>query len=899
MNATDKGESKINTLQDLVCLFIQLNGHNPAIEIFEENHLRTISYGELYACAESTAEKLSERGVNKGDYVVLYSSNCAEWIIACCAVIMLGAVVVPIDSQCDDEALNYILHSINPAFIFTTKSGKIRLENTIHYSREKICLLDDDNDRDNILASKSGNKSVITCADAGPCDMAVLFFTSGTTGVPKGVPLTHSNLVYQISSLVKAGLSKRGDGFLMPLPMHHVYPFVVGILTPLALGARIVLPHSLTGPRLLQSIKEGQVNVMIGVPRLYEAFYKTINDRVQSLTGFSSLLKPLFSLSQGIFNLTNIRLGKYILYRLHQEIGKDLRLLTCGGASIEGKLVQKLGGLGYQMAVGYGLTETSPLLSVLMPDKAHFASVGQALEGTELRINSNGEIFAKGPGVFSGYLNSPQKKDCFDSEGWLKTGDCGNLKDGYLSIEGRQSSLIVSETGKKIDPEWLEEHYQKDSLIKEVGVLQRDGKLVCVIVPDMAKIQTADLKSVDAAIHDAIDRGSLTLPSYKRLSGYEITSESLPRTAMGKIKRHKLSTLYDQLTKIERLEISPEQWWESLSKEDKELMSHSSAKIVMAYLNNRLKVKQLSLDTNVQLDLGIDSLEWLEISLDIRDQSGVELKEGAIAQIITLRDLLQAVVKNGGNNSFSIDPFLHWQKCLSKDQKKWLTPLNPFMSILQRFLFELNRLFFRLYFRIKVEGLENIQKNEQYMFVPNHASYLDPFTLAAALPMSQLLKSQWAGWVGIAFANPLARFGSRLARAIPIDAENAISSSLAFGAGVLDSKHNLIWFPEGRRTLSGELQEFKPGIGLLLSHKPVLVIPVYMKDTDRALPPGKWLLRPVQIVVRFGKAQTVAQLDKNGSGESPEKRIVDSLFREVSGLGGKSMPAREKVSRTL
>lgn len=897
MNANNNELEKLTTLQDLIFRCKRRDGHNVAVSAFKETEVTSISFGELYELVEQIASGLFKRGIGKGDYILLYANNRPEWIIACLAIIRVGAIVVPIDIQCDEEALNAILNNIHPKVIFTVQENLSRLKKHDHVLPNQVFLLDAPEGElswKNLLSNET-----ISTPPLEPADIAVMFYTSGTTGIPKGVPLSHRNLVYQIDSLVQAGILKKTDRFLLPLPMHHIYPFVTGILLPLSQGCTIVLPYALTGPRLLQSIKEGRINIIVGVPRLYEALYKAIYDRVQSLKGTAAVMKPLFFLSEAIFKYTRLRLGKTILWPIHQEVGKDLRLITSGGASIKGELIRKLEGIGWQMAIGYGLSETSPLVSMLLPGDGNFFSVGKPLSGTNIRIEDD-EIQVKGPGVFSGYLNLPAvTENSFTKDGWFRTGDTGFLKNGYLTVVGRLSSLIVVETGKKIDPEWLEECYQRDPFIKEIGILLRKGRLVAVILPDVAKIQAANLHSVDAAIHDAVDRGSLQLPTYKRLSGYVISSAILPRTAMGKIKRHKLAALYDSFTANERLEVSSEQWWQNLSAQDKELMSNSAAKIVMKYLNSRLHVKQLSLDANIQLDLGIDSLEWLEISLDIRDQAGVELDEESIAKIMTLRDLLKAVVRSDQNNSFAIDPFLHWQKCLSEEQKKWLLPLNPFMTATQFCLQKFNRLLMRLLFRLKVEGLENISPNAQYVFIPNHASYLDPFVLAAALPLAQLLNSQWAGWVGIAFANPLARLGSRLARVIPIDAEHALSSSLSLGAGALDNKRNLVWFPEGRRTLSGEIQDFKGGIGLLLNHKPVQVIPVYLENTGLALPPGDWLLRPVQVTVHFGRAHSVDQLKNIGTGETSEKKIMNALHKLVSDLACKSLNQKEKIGDVI
>ncbi|MGD9682389.1 MAG: 1-acyl-sn-glycerol-3-phosphate acyltransferase, partial [Candidatus Obscuribacterales bacterium] len=290
----------------------------------------------------------------------------------------------------------------------------------------------------------------------------------------------------------------------------------------------------------------------------------------------------------------------------------------------------------------------------------------------------------------------------------------------------------------------------------------------------------------------------------------------------------------------------------------------------------------LNLDASVQLDLGIDSLEWLTLQLAISDKTGVSFDESDILKISTVRDLMRVIAgKEGQQDIETRNLFESPEKLLNKGLKHWLEPLSGPERIIQYMLFSMIRLFVKTYLHLKVEGLSNIVADRQYVFIPNHASYLDAFVLGAAMPEGILRKTHWAGWTGIAFANDLARIGSRMGQVIPIDAENALISSLALPAAAIKSSKSLVWFPEGRRTLTGELLEFKKGIALLLNNCPVSVIPVFLKDTGSALPPGSWLLRPVTVTVRFGAPQEISALIKQGTGSSPEERIISAIKEQV------------------
>ena len=200
-------------------------------------------------------------------------------------------------------------------------------------------------------------------------------------------------------------------------------------------------------------------------------------------------------------------------------------------------------------------------------------------------------------------------------------------------------------------------------------------------------------------------------------------------------------------------------------------------------------------------------------------------------------------------------------------------------------LFILDRMIMRGLFRLRVEGLEHLPKEDPFVLTPNHVSYLDPFALAAALGYRRLRQTYWAGWTGAAFGNPLTRLVSRLAQAVPIDPHRAGVSSLAFGAAVLKREKNLVWFPEGERSTSGELQPFRPGIGMLLNHFRAPVVPVFIHGTYEAMPRGKFLQRLEKITVVFGKPLDVDELEQQGEGEEPQGRITQALHDRVAELG--------------
>jgi len=891
-----------------------LAGHRgkPAMLVLRAKNINRWSYAKLVDRVDQLTNGLAGAGVQKGDHVAMFAENQPEWIAVCLATIQAGAVVVPIDVQLGEKALGHVIADSGARFIFTSTARVKRLTALGLGSKLKLFLLDaDEEDKRSwrhLLSDKTTEQRRVD-----PNDPALLIYTSGTTGNPKGVPLTHANLAFQINMLLESGLMSADDRVLLPLPLHHVYPFVVGMLTPLACGAPIIMPHSLTGPEIIRALRQGKVTMILGVPRLYRALYAGIESRAESAGRIAAAsFKSLFGLSLWLRQRLGLRVGKLLLRSVHQQMGPSVRVMASGGAALEPELAWKLEALGWQIAIGYGLTETAPLLTLNPPGKARIGSTGKPIPGVELRIDPSakpdaseeqkkqpptdtarveGEILARGPNVFSGYRHLPEESRRAFTGGWFRTGDLGYFdEDGYLYITGRANTLIVLEGGKKVQPEDVEEAYQESATIREIGVLQKDAKLVALVVPKTGAARKGSGREADAAIHEAIKERSKHLPSYQRISDLAITGEPLPRTRLGKIQRHVLADRYDEAAKGKTKHGGAKPGpvaVEELSEEDRALLETPAAKEVWDWLAERFPDKRLTPDANVQLDLGIDSMEWLNLTLEIGERTGIELNEEAIGRIDSVRDLLQEAVRasGAGTRPRPAQPMEKPEQVLNKDQKRWLKPLGPIQSVLALGLMTFNRTLMRLLFRVRATGVEHLPVDGQFILTPNHASYLDPYAVAAVLSTQQLRQTHWAGWTGAAFRNWFFRFVSRLGQAVPIDPERAIVSSLAFCAAVLKRGNNLVWFAEGERSASGKLQPFKPGIGMLVEHFDVPVVPVYIHGSHRAWPVGKSLPRFRKISVVFGNPIEANELKKKAKGEDAHERVALVLHDKIRDLG--------------
>ncbi|HEX6711292.1 MAG TPA: AMP-binding protein [Rubrobacter sp.] len=883
------------------------HGGRTAVLALREEGVECWSYVELSDSVRRLARGLCRTGVGRGDHVVIFAGNRPEWVAACLAVIRAGAVIVPLDAQLGDAALGRIIKDSGARFIFTDADRAERVESLDLDEGPRSILLDVGVDDERSWRYLFTDEEV-ELPRVEPGDPAALFYTSGTTGAAKGVPLSHSNLVFQIDALLGADLVSEDDRILLPLPLHHVYPFVMGMLTPLAAGLPIVMPQSLTGPQLVRALREGEVTLIIGVPRLYGALYSGIEERVKSSGRVAAaLFGASIRLSVRLRRRTGFDVGKLPLRPLRERFGPKLRVLASGGAALDPDLAWKLEGLGWRVAVGYGLTETAPLLTLNPPDGERLGSVGRPVPGVEISIDpsavpeeSQGEILARGPNVFSGYRNRPEENSkVFTDDGWFRTGDLGYFDDdGYLYVTGRASTLIVTSSGKNVQPEDVEGAYQENPFIREIGVLQKDGRLVALIVPDIGEIRRLGDGEIQQSIREAVEEGSRHLPSYQRISDFAISREPLEYTRLGKLRRHVLDERYEHAKSGEESRdegtVGPIAV-EEMSEEDRVLMENPAASTVWDLLANRYPDRRLTPEASPQLDLDIDSLGWINLTLEISEKAGVDLDEEAIQRIDTVRDLLREVAKEAEAYGTSVhtSPLTRPEEVLDDRQKRWLTPLGPATSAVARGIFALNRVIMRGPFRLRVKGLENLPDEGPFIIAPNHVSYLDSFAVAAALDDRVLRNTYWAGWTGAAFGNPLTRLGSRLAQVVPVDPDRAGISSLAFGAAVLKGGRNLVWFAEGERSPTGRLQQFKPGMGILLTYYSVPVVPAFISGTYEAMPRGKFLRRLKQVSLTFGEPLIPHDLDET----ELQDKVVEAVRERVAELAKANDSRRERESR--
>ncbi len=883
-------------------------GDRPAIMAFGETEAETLTYAEVDARSGRVATALAERGLEKGSMVGLMAEPSSAFMVAVLGIIRAGLVACPMDAQLSGDALEHVMEDSGAALAFTDRERAEKLRRL--KNPPEIALLDAPAGEPNSLAAMEADGDIAPFAPAAPDDVAALFYTSGTTGRPKGVPLTQRNLVYQVEAIQdELRLFDESDRMLQPLPLHHVYPFVLGFLLPMSTGMSVVLPYGLTGPELVRALGQGQVSVIAGVPRLFKALVDGIESKVKASGRIGrTIFGLMLGLSLAVYRRTGRRIGKRLFGSLHRRFGGRLRFLASGGSLLDPELGWKLEALGLPVAIGYGLTETSPLISAKLLDLRDMDSIGRPLPGTELRVGKppretgeddedgrlkvGGEIQARGPGVFKGYLHLPDKTaEAFTEDGWFRTGDLGYFDDkGVLRLTGRASTLIVTQGGENVQPDEVEEACESHAYIRECGVVERKGGLAALVVPDLSVLRKAGEENLREAVRHALNEIGKRLPSYKRLVDFAISREPLPRTRLGKIRRHILERLFDQAKSSEGgvigeagpMDIS------DMGMDDQRLLENDAARAVWLWLAERYPDRRLTPDTSPAMDLGVDSLEWLNVTMVIRERTGVDLNEEAIGRIETVRGLLSEVRARSGQELAGpvADPIEQPLEVLSSEQKRWLAPLSRFKQFLAWMSVLLVKLLLFGLFRLRITGKEHLPAKGPYVIAPNHESYLDSFAIMAAMDFGRTRHTYWAGWTGAAFANAFLRFFSRLAQAVPIDPAKGARASLAYASAILSRGDSLVWFPEGRRTRDGFLQPFKPGLGLVLERHEALIVPTAINGAYEAMPPGKG--RPnffAPISLEFGRPMTRAELMARGQGRTDAERMMSGLRAVVKDLG--------------
>lgn len=514
------------------------------------------TYAEFYADVKTLGGALVRRGL-AGKRIIVTGENCYAWCLSYITTVCGLGVVIPVDKEIPAEELANIAKISNAsAIIYSGKHeekvagvGK-KLQKYTFEEILDICRSGDSCSEEDIAAYEDRSIDID--------EMAVLLFTSGTTGVSKGVMLSQRNLCCNIENIARLIKLRPEDRALSVLPLHHVYECTVGFLYPMSCGASIARSEGVR--YIMKNMKEIHPTKMICVPLLLETMYnkmwanirkKGIEEKVATIIKATNAITP---------ETVRMAAKRKVFAEIHESLGGKLDLLVSGGAPIDPKVISGLRDFGFNVIQGYGLTECGPLAAVNPSTAPKDSSAGVVLPGGELKITDTdsegiGEICYRGDNVMLGYYKMHEETDLVKKNGWLHTGDLGYIDDdGYLMITGRKKNVIVTANGKNIFPEELETYLMRSNYILECVVVgymnekKKDYDIVALVYPNFnyAREMLGE-GATDAAVYDqitaAVDEVNTTVQSYKRIHMTIMRNEEFPKNSSRKIKRMGIADL--------------------------------------------------------------------------------------------------------------------------------------------------------------------------------------------------------------------------------------------------------------------------------------------------------------------------------------------------------------------
>lgn len=785
--------SKPSTLLELLHESVRRHPKRPALSMNSMFRTRTYTYEQLWDAAQRTSVLLARHGVHPGNSVLLLAPNSPYSVVLLLATLMRGAVFVPLNTQSTSDMIRSIAASCGARILFVgptqTAPRNIDLE-TIPLATLPQLIED--------YRLEDVADETIT-ADT----VAQIMYTSGTTGEPKGVVLTHKNMLTTILATQGNVPIRKTDRLLSILPLSHIYEQVVGLFLPLSVGAHVIYLHRPSA--LVPLLKEHRITKMAGVPEFLRILMSKIEQRAERENKLGTL-RRLMCIA---YALPSMRLRRLLLRSVHRALGGHLTMVASGGSPLDATLEQKWNSLGIELLQGYGLTEVSGVATMNTTRAHRTQSVGRPLSVVELRLAQDNEICLRGPSVFQGYYKrSDATAAVLDAEHWFHTGDIGEIDDdGFLFIRGRKKYMLKGAGGQNVYPEDIEHELDQEPEITDscvIAITSNEHMLITAVV--RLEDDAADLQSIQKRVN-------------KRLASYQTVNQILPwpehdfpRSASRKVKR------------------DPVRQWAQDRLDGTDAATNLTNVSRLAGLLSSvtgMKSELIRPSAGLAQDLGLDSLMRVELVSRIELEFGALLDETKITNETTVQDL-RTMIENA-EPTVAQDPYVRW-------------PLSWWANALRRFivgpiLFAVTHVFFRT----EVHGLEHIQQlTGPCLFMPTHKAAVDSIALSRTLPPQLARRLSHAAGADIGLFHEYGRW-TWLIRlwmnvfALPRKDGYAIADGLAYIGWMLDRGYSVCIFPEGDTKPGTTILPIKEGAALLASHMDVPVVPVYLTGVERVM----------------------------------------------------------------
>jgi long-chain acyl-CoA synthetase len=866
------------TFYDLFLQSAERYPTNIALEIQRGDHVESYTFAEARKMAESVGRWLLEKKFPAGTRAAIFADNHPRWVTTYLGVIAAGCSVVPLDTAFHADQVAKLLKDSGTSLVFVDhKHLKLVQEAAAGLQVATVVMNGKDPqaaaDLDSIVATGPGSfVPVAVTADS----VAGLLYTSGTTADPKGVMLTHGNLMGEVDAVF--GWVKLGpdDALLGVLPLFHVLSQMANILIPLVKGARVVHLETLNTTELLRALRERKITAFAVVPQFFYLIHERIFKEIEKRGKLArSAVKAMMSFTRFARRL-GWNPGKLFFGKIHDTFGDRMRYLVTGGSRFDPQIARDFYALGIDILQAYGLTETTAAAFATSPDNNVIGSVGPPLKGVEGKIVDPqpqeegpdvGEITIRGPLVMKGYWNRPDATEAVLKEGWLHTGDLGYFDaHGNLFITGRQKELIVLANGKNIYPEEIETHYLKSPYIKEIAVMALEGRpgdptsehLHAVVVPNFEELKHRKIVNSKEVIRFDIEGLSSQIASTKRIGSYEIWQEDLPRTTTRKLKRFEIEKkVRANQGKATDAEISAEQ---PLSEEDEAWLEQPDVQRALPILREAATTHPESIrpKDNLELDLGLDSMQRVELLVALEKELGGDVEEAQLAEIYTVRDLVDKVresAASGKSAATSRTQFAGWKAVLQEDPTDpeilALAKPKPFAEVFWFGVSRIAQMIAHDRFHLEVTGLEKLPLQGPYILSSNHQSFLDPLILASLVPWKVFERLFSVGTSEIFGSGFMRRLASWL-RVVVLDPDANLIPAMRAGAFGLRHGRVLMLYPEGERSIDGKPRIFKKGAAILSIHMQVPIVPVAIEGFHDAWPRGQAFQGFTPLKMKFG-----------------------------------------------
>jgi long-chain acyl-CoA synthetase len=771
-----------------------------------------VSYRQFHDLSLKTANLLAQNGVEPGDRVLIWGPNSSWWAVAYWGIIIRGAVAVPVDFMSDPARAESIRTLTKAKVVLQSRFKAERMAAATSMLLEDLPYLLED------------IRPIGKLASAAPEDTAQIIYTSGTTGNPKGVILSHKNLVANMTQINRqVPIITSGFSFLSLLPLSHMFEQMGGFFTPLYRGAAIVYPRTLKPSAIMEALSEEDIYVIMSVPRLMQLLKTTIERELEEkhLSGlFRSLLLLATRLPKGM--------RRIIFFPVQNKFGRNFTVFVSGGAPLDPDVFAFWSNMGFTVLEGYGLTETSPVLCVNTMERQVAGSVGPPLPGVQLKIEGK-EVLARGDNVFPGYYENEQaSRDAFTEDGWFRTGDLGEIgPDGWLSIKGREKELIVTGSGINVYPDELETVLNKTAGVKEscvIGVEKGGGEEVhAVLLLDGSGI----------APEEIIAQANKSLDTLHQITGFTIWNEpEFPKTTTLKIKKFAVK---------EEIKKGPEVGDATVTRDS---LLNLLARVTGA------SVAQIREESLLVADLGLTSIDRVELVSFLEQEYRLDIEDSRIGPQTRVSDLRQIIAKR--------------EKLTRRDHFRFWT--NARFSRGVRMVWDalFHHPLLRSFVTLETRGIDKLEKLDgPVFFVANHLSYLDHPSVMSALPPKIRYSCATAAWEEFFFGdyhgfNRIWRrfcydYGALLFNLFPLPQSQGFGGSLKYMGRLADAGVNILIFPEGGHSRDGKMKPFQLGLGVMVKELGIPVVPIKISGTGQVLPPGARFPKRGRVTVTFGK----------------------------------------------